>query len=146
MGETLALVIGGCREDFRRTKKAPPKRGLENDRKRLSLRFDLHRRDRRDVRRLQTFGTLDHVETNSLTLRQRPEAFYLDLTEMDEEILTLRLLNESVALLGTKPLDSPLSQPRNLHVFWGDTTLVPTPLYFVAGPRNGPAPLQYRNR
>ena len=57
---------------------------------------------------------------NSLTFGQRPEALYLDLTEMDEEIFTLRLLNESVALLGTKPLDSPLSQPYDLHVFRGD--------------------------
>ncbi len=47
---------------------------------------------------------------------------------MDEEILTLRLLNESVALFGTKPLDSPLSQPCNLHVFRGDTVTGPTPL------------------
>jgi hypothetical protein len=59
---------------------------------------------------------LDYLETNSLTLRKCPETFYLDFTEMDEEILTLRLLNESVALFGTKPLDSPLSQPYNLHV------------------------------
>jgi len=142
MGETLALVIGEQHQDFRR-KKRPRRSGAKSDRKRLSLRFDLHRRD---VRRLQAFRALDHVETNSLTLRQRPEALYLDLTEMDEEILTLRLLNESVALLGTKPLDSPLSQPCNLHVFWGDATLVPTPLYCAAGPRIGPAcALQYRN-
>ena len=53
---------------------------------------------------------------------------------MDEEILTLRLLNESVALLGTKPLDSPLSQPCNLHVFWSDPAPVPTPLYCVREP------------
>ena len=57
---------------------------------------------------------------NSLAFGQRPEALYLDLTEMDEEIFTLRLLNESVALLGTKPLDSPLSQPYDLHVFRSD--------------------------
>jgi len=59
---------------------------------------------------------LDYVETNSLSFRKSPETLYLDLTEVDEEILTLRLLNESVALFGTKPLDSPLSQPYNLHV------------------------------
>ena len=45
--------------------KAPPERGL-NDWKRLSLRYGLHGAD---VRRLQTFGTLDHVESNSLAFR-----------------------------------------------------------------------------
>jgi hypothetical protein len=84
--------------------------------------------DRRDVRRLQTLRTLDYFEANSLPLGERFEALDLDLTEMDEEIFTLRLLNESVALFGTKPLDSPLSQPCNLHVFRGDTVTGPTPL------------------
>jgi hypothetical protein len=88
--------------------------------KRVSLRFGLHGRD---VRRLQTFGALDHVETNSLAFRQCLKAFDLDFTEVDEEILALRLLNESVALFGTKPLDSPLSQPCNLHVFRGDAAI-----------------------
>ncbi len=143
MGRTLTLSIGGHPRDFRRTKKAPPERGQKNDGKRLSLLFGLHRCD---VRRLQTFRTLDHLEPDGLTFRQRAEAFYLDLTEMDEEILTLRLLNESIALLGTKPLDSPLSQPCNLHVFWSDAAPAPTPLYCVADPRNGSAPLQYRNQ
>ena len=100
----------------------------------------------RDVRRLQAFRALDHIERDGLSLRERAEPLRLDLTEMHEEIFSLRLFDETVALLGTKPLDSPLSQPCNLHVFWGDATLVPTPLYCVAGPRIGPAcALQYRN-
>jgi hypothetical protein len=70
----------------------------------------------RNVCRLKALWTLDYVESNSLSLRKRPETLYLDFTEVDEEILPLRLLNESVALFGTKPLDSPLSQPYNLHV------------------------------
>ena len=49
------------------------------------------------------------------------------LLEVDEEILPLRLLNESVALLGTKPLDSPLSQPYDLRCF-GATRLSGPPL------------------
>ena len=91
-----------------------------------------------DVGRLQTFGPLNNVEPNSLALGQRPEALYLDLTEMDEEILTLRLLNESIALFGTKPLDSPISQPYDLHVSGATRHPVPTPLYQCA-PSLGPA-------
>lgn len=83
---------------------------------------------RRHIRRLKALRTLDHVESDSLPLGERTEALHLDLTEVDEEILPLRLLNESVALLGTKPLDSPLSQPYNLHMFRGDTIPRPTPL------------------
>jgi hypothetical protein len=71
----------------------------------------------RNVRRLKALWTLNYVETNSLPFRECPKTLHLDLTEVDEEILPLRLLNESVALFGTKPLDSPLSQPYNLHVF-----------------------------
>jgi hypothetical protein len=77
---------------------------------------------------LKALWPLDYVETDSLSFRERPETLYLDFTEVDEEIFTLRLLNESVALFGTKPLDSPLSQPYNLHVFRGDTVTGPTPL------------------
>ena len=84
--------------------------------------------DGRYVRRLKALRTLDHVESDSLPLGERTEALHLDLTEVDEEILPLRLLNESVALFGTKPLDSPLSQPYNLHLFRGDTIPGPTPL------------------
>lgn len=84
--------------------------------------------DRRYVRRLQTFGALDHVESDGLPFRERLEPVRLDLTEMHEEIFSLRLFDETVALLGTKPLDSPLSQPCNLHVFRGDTGTGPTPL------------------
>ena len=83
---------------------------------------------RRDVRRLKALWTLNYVEPNSLPFREGPKTLDLDLTEVDEEILTLRLLNESVALFGTKPLDSPLSQPCNLHLFRGDTVSGPTPL------------------
>ncbi len=82
----------------------------------------------RYIRRLQTFGALDDVESDSLPFRERLEPVGLDLTEMHEEIFSLRLLDETVALLGTKPLDSPLSQPCNLHVFRGDTGTGPTPL------------------
>ena len=82
----------------------------------------------RNVCRLKALWALNYVETNSLSLSKRPETLYLDLTEVDEEILPLRLLNESVALFGTKPLDSPLSQPYNLHVYRGDTIPGPTPL------------------
>ncbi len=70
----------------------------------------------RNVSRLKALGTLDYLKLDSLSFRKRLEPLYLDFTEMDEEIFTLRLLNESVALFGTKPLDSPLSQPYNLHV------------------------------
>jgi hypothetical protein len=109
-------------------KKAPPERGLIAGRDSSSL--ELHGRD---VRRLKALWTLDHVEPNSLPLGERTEALHLDLTEVDEEILPLRLLNESVALLGTKPLDSPLSQPYNLHLFRGDTIPGP-PLSNARGP------------
>jgi hypothetical protein len=88
----------------------------------------------RNVRRLKALWTLDYVETNSLSLRERPETLYLDFTEMDEEILPLRLLNESVALLGTKPLDSPLSQPYNLHVLGATRFLAhPTLMHAARG-------------
>ena len=93
-------------------RKAPPERGFGDKESLLSVWSN-----GRNVRRLKALWTLDYVETNSLSLRQRPETFDLDLTEVDEEIFPLRLLNESVALFGTKPLDSPLSQTYNLHVF-----------------------------
>jgi hypothetical protein len=105
-------------------KKAPPERG-SNDGKSVPLRFGL---DSRDVRRLQTFRALDHIERDGLSLRERAEPLRLDFTEMHEEIFTLRLFDETVALLGTKPLDSPLSQPCNLHLFRGDAVPGPTPL------------------
>ena len=82
----------------------------------------------RDIRRLQTLRALDYIETHRLTFRKSTEPLGLDLAEMHEEILPLRLLDETVALLGTKPLDSPLSQPCNLHVFRGDAAPEPTPL------------------
>ena len=63
-----------------------------------------------DVCRLEALRSLHHVESNSLSLGESAKALNLDLTEVDEEILPLRLLNESVPLFGTKPLDSPLSQ------------------------------------
>jgi hypothetical protein len=84
--------------------------------------------DGHHVRRLKALWTLNYVEPDSLSLRKCPKPLDLDLTEMHEEVFPLRLLNESVALFGTKPLDSPLSQPCNLHVFRGDTVAGPTPL------------------
>jgi hypothetical protein len=120
------MVIGHENKCFSqkslRKKKSPAGAGLLVSARDLSLRGS----NGRDVRRLKALRALDYVESNSLSLRKRPESLYLDFTEMDEEILTLRLLNESVALFGTKPLDSPLSQPYNLHVL--GATFWPTPL------------------
>ena len=82
----------------------------------------------RHVCSLQTLGALDHIKSDGLAFRECAEPFGLDLTEVHEEIFSLRLLDETIALLGTKPLDSPLSQPCNLHLFRGDTEARPTPL------------------
>lgn len=81
-----------------------------------------------NIRRLQALGALDHVKANSLTFGQGAETFGLNLAEMNKKILSVRLFDESVALFGTKPLDSPLSQPYNLHLFRGDTQRGPTPV------------------
>jgi hypothetical protein len=96
----------------RRAQKKPRRSGALFSARDLSLL----RSNWRYVRRLKALWTLDYVESDSLSFRERPETLHLDFTEMDEEILPLRLLNESVALFGTKPLYSPLSQPYNLHV------------------------------
>lgn len=84
--------------------------------------------DRRNIRGLQALRALHHIKRDSLSFSKRTEPLHLDLTEMHEEIFPFGLLNESIALFGTKPLHSPLSQPCNLHLFRSDTEPVPTPL------------------
>ena len=78
--------------------------------------------------RVETLGSLDHLKGDRLSFSKCTKAIHLDLTEMNEEIFTLRLFNESIALFGTKPLHSPLSQPCNLRMFRGDAAPEPTPL------------------
>lgn len=111
--ETLIVHIGYNAYYFSPGNKKPRRSGALVSARDLSLPGS----NGRNVCRLKALWTLNHVKTNSLSLRKRSETLDLDLTEVDEEILPLRLLNESVALFGTKPLDSPLSQPYNLHVF-----------------------------
>jgi hypothetical protein len=129
---TLTLLIGTSSKDFRtkspvwtvRSTKKPRRSGApitEESTSSLGLCS-------RDVRRLQALRALDHIELHSLPFRESTEPVRLNLTEVHEEIFSLRLFDKTVALFGTKPLDSPLSQPCNLHVFRGDTATEPTPL------------------
>jgi hypothetical protein len=71
--------------------------------------------ERNDVRRLQALLALHDLELDLLTLGQRLVAVGLDRTEVDEDVLALSALDESVALLVRKPLDGALCQTILLH-------------------------------
>ena len=71
--------------------------------------------ERNDVRRLQALLALHDLELDLLTLGQRLVAVGLDRAEVDEDVLTLVALDESVALLVREPLHGALSQHILLH-------------------------------
>src|SRR5439155_24685867 len=92
----------------------PPKR-------RAPFRGPLHKGsetealERHDVRRLQALLALHDFELDLLTLGQRLVALGLNRAEVDEDILALTPLDESIALLVRKPLHGALCQNILLH-------------------------------
>jgi hypothetical protein len=60
---------------------------------------------------LEALLPLRDLEAHRLTFVQCAEAIRLDLREMNEQILAVRLLDEAVPLFGAEPLDGSLSQP-----------------------------------
>src|ERR671918_408169 len=63
-----------------------------------------------DVLRLQALVALLDVELNALSLGQGAVAVHLDGAVVDEDVVALLTLDESVALLVREPLDGALSQ------------------------------------
>src|SRR6185369_2432904 len=62
------------------------------------------RLDLADVRGLQTFGSLRHVELHAITFGERLEAIALDRREVHEHILSTFLREESETLRLVEPL------------------------------------------
>src|SRR4029078_4721740 len=71
--------------------------------------------ERNDVRRLQALLALHDLELDLLTLGQRLVALGLNRAEVNEDVLALTPLDESVALLVREPLHCALSQTILLH-------------------------------
>src|SRR5262245_7187954 len=69
--------------------------------------------ERNDVRRLQALLALHDLELDLLTLGQRLVPVGLNRAEVDEDVLALTPLDESVALLVRKPLHGALCQNRS---------------------------------
>src|SRR5512134_867218 len=88
---------------------------LENEERgplgpRSQRRYERVSLDRGDVRGLQALVALHDLELHALTLGQRAVALRLDRRVMDEDVVAVLTLDESVALLVRKPLDGALRQ------------------------------------
>src|SRR5262249_42149540 len=76
--------------------------------------------DRDDVRRLQALLALHDLEFDSLALGQRLVPVHRDRREVNEHVLPLLPLDESVALLVREPLHGALSQRSLLQTTRND--------------------------